>query len=292
MKHKRLLKRAPAPQSKVKKWAMLIVAVLLVGSTVVTCWYGFNNSTFETTFYQVRSEKVSSNIRIVQLSDLHLNQFGEENRLLVDRIRSLEPDLIAITGDMTVSKNPTVQPVVDLCQTLGEIAPVYYSWGNHEYGDIYNGFNTTLPQQLEAVGVTIVDANIQNITVNDSELVIGGVCASSDTLLRDRADYLAEFCANEAFKLFLCHYPDVFDEAMADYPVDLALCGHSHGGLIKLPGIGALYDNEQGFFPRLTQGCTQQLGSTVVISRGLGNSSRIPRFNNRPELVVVDVDNY
>ena len=74
--------------------------------------------------------------------------------------------------------------------------------------------------------------------------------------------------------------------------MDLALCGHAHGGLIKLPGIGALYDNEQGFFPKLTQGCSQQCGSTVVISRGLGNSARIPRFNNRPELVVVNIDRY
>ena len=97
---------------------------------------------------------------------------------------------------------------------------------------------------------------------------------------------------DEEFKLFLCHYPDVFKEAMEDYPVDLALCGHAHGGLIKLPGIGALYSNEQGFFPKLTQGCLQLDGSTVVISRGLGNSSKVPRFNNRPELVVVDVDCY
>lgn len=271
---------------------MLIVAVLLIGSTVVTCWFGFNNSAFETTFYQVRSEKVISNIRIVQLSDLHLNQFGENNQLLIERVRSLEPDLIAITGDMTISQNPTIQPVVDLCRSLGEIAPVYYSWGNHEFGDIYNNFNTALPRELEAAGVTIVDGTCENITVNGSELVIGGVCASSDNILKDRADYLEEFCAHEEFKLFLCHYPDVFREAMEDYPVDLALCGHAHGGLIKLPGIGALYSNEQGFFPKLTQGCLQLDGSTVVISRGLGNSSKVPRFNNRPELVVVDVDCY
>lgn len=285
-------KRIKRSQSKVKRWAMLIVAVLLIGSTVVTCWFGFNNSVFETTFYQVRSEKVSSNIRIVQLSDLHLNQFGENNQQLVERIRSLDPDLIAITGDMTISQNPSIQPVVDLCRTLVEIAPVYYSWGNHEHGDIFNGFNTALPRELEAAGVTIVDYTTESLTIDGNDLVIGGLCASSDTILRDGADYLEEFCAREEFKLFLCHYPDVFEEAMMDYPVDLALCGHAHGGLIKLPGIGALYDNEQGFFPKLTQGCSQQCGSTVVISRGLGNSARIPRFNNRPELVVVDIDSY
>lgn len=271
---------------------MRIVAVLLLGSVAVTCWFGFDNSNFETTFYQVRSEKVSSNIRIVQLSDLHLNQFGEGNRQLIERIRSLEPDLIAITGDMTISQNPTIQPVTDLCRELVEIAPVYYSWGNHEHGDIFNGFNTALPRELEAAGVNIVDFNSYEVTVNGSDLVIGGLCAGAETILTDGTEYLSEFCAHEEFKLFLCHYPDVFEEAMEGYPVDLALCGHSHGGVIKLPGIGALYDNEQGFFPKLTQGCSQQCGSTVVISRGLGNSTWIPRFNNRPELVVVDIDRY
>ena len=286
------VKKPSSHKSKVKRWALGIIFVLLPVAVAITCVFGFNNSMFETTFYQVRNEKVSSNIRIVQLSDLHLNEFGNYNYKLVDKVQQLDPDLIAITGDMILSKNSNTYPVVELCRRLCEIAPVYYSWGNHEYGDIYNGYNTDLPQELEEVGVTIVDKSIEEVTINGTDMVIGGICASSGNILQQGEDYLEEFCAREEFKLFLCHYPDVFEEAMEGYPVDLALCGHAHGGIIKLPGIGPVYANEQGLFPKLTEGCMELCGSTVVISRGLGNSTWVPRFNNRPELVVVDIDCY
>lgn len=285
----------PKNKSKIRKWINLFIALTLCGSVAVTCLYGFDNSEFETTFYQVKSDKVTEGFRIVQLSDLHLNAFGEDNQQLISRIQSLKPDLIAITGDMILSHQPTTQPVVELCQELIEVAPVYYSWGNHEAGDIYNGYNTDFPDKLKETGVEILNFAEQEITVNENEVVIGGICANSSDILDKGAEFLTEFSAHEEFTLLLCHYPDVFDEKqglMEDFPVDLALCGHLHGGIVKLPVIGALYTNEEGFFPKLTGGCNQLSGSTVVISRGLGNSNWVPRFNNPPELVVVDVNCY
>lgn len=289
---KRNVKKQRTPPSAVKKWVGILTVVCLAVAVISTCLFGFNNSSFETTFYQVRSDLLSTNVRVVQLSDLHLNQFGDNNSQLVERIRTLEPDLIAITGDMTIGKNTNISPVVDLCRQLGEIAPVYYAWGNHEYGDIMNGVNTTLPDQLEDVGVHILNYQSELVEVNGNQLSIGGMYATTDTFYREAPAFLEEFCRQDCFVLLLTHHPELFEELMEDYPVDLALCGHAHGGLIKLPGIGALYAPGQGFFPKLTQGCLELLDSTVVISRGLGTSSIFPRFNNRPELVVVDIDCY
>ena len=280
------------PPSRVKKWVTALMLLLLAAAVAVTCLFGFSNGRFETTFYQLRSDKLTSHVRIVQLSDLHLNQFGPDNSLLIQRVASLQPDLIAITGDMTIGKDPDFQPVVELCRQLTEIAPVYYSWGNHEHGDIMNGFNVELPAQLEQAGVHILNFEYQLAEVNGNQLAIGGLYSDAAEFYPACPDFLEEFCRQEAFTLLLCHHPELYDELMEGYPVDLALCGHAHGGLIKLPGIGALYAPGQGFFPELTQGCRELLGSTVVISRGLGVSSPVPRFNNRPELVVIDADCY
>ena len=280
------------PPSTVKKWVILLMLLCLAAAVVLTCVFGFSNGQFETTFYQVRSDKLSSNVRVVQLSDLHLNQFGDGNSQLVERIRALEPDLIAMTGDMTIAKNTNVAPVVDLCRQLVEIAPVYYAWGNHEHGDIMNGVNTTLPDQLTDAGVHILNYQYELVEVGQERLVVGGMYADTHTFAAGGPGFLEEFCQQEDFTLLLTHHPELFEELMEGYPVDLALCGHAHGGLVKLPGIGALYAPGQGLFPHLTQGCQQLLGSTVVISRGLGVSSIFPRFNNRPELVVVDINCY
>ena len=288
----RIANKQRTPPSAVKKWVAFLTLLCLAVAVVSTLIFGFSNGQFETTFYQVRSDQLSENVRVVQLSDLHLNQFGDNNSQLVERIRTLEPDLIAITGDMTMAKDTNLSPVVELCRQLGEIAPVYYAWGNHEYGDIMNGVNTTLPDQLEAVGVHILDYQSELVEINGNQLSIGGMYADTGTFYRNAPAFLEEFCRQECFTLLLTHHPELFDELMEGYPVDLALCGHAHGGLIKLPGIGALYAPGQGFFPELTQGCMKRLGSTVVISRGLGTSSIFPRFNNRPELVVVDIDCY
>ncbi len=94
----------------------------------------------------------------------------------------------------------------------------------------------------------------------------------------------------ENCRICLTHYPELFKEKLLNYGIDVAFTGHAHGGMVRVPYFGGLYSSGEGFLPEFTDGVvTVEDGAKVVISRGLGNSHKIPRINNQPELVVVDI---
>ena len=111
-----------------------------------------DQNTLELSFYHVKSGKVREGFRIIQLSDLHLKEFGENNQELVERVKILEPDIIAITGDMNMEQNDDYHVVLDLCRQLVEITDVYYVMGNHELVD-YAHRRTRIREDIEKTGV-------------------------------------------------------------------------------------------------------------------------------------------
>lgn len=274
------------------KGAMWVVIALALAVAVFYVARGFDQSQFDVSFYELKSEKVSDNIRIVQLSDLHLKEFGKNNSRLLNEIQKLQPDLIAVTGDMTISDNPDHSVALELLKNLQEIAPTYYSFGNHEYSDILLNENSKLRGEIHDTGVNLVNNSYETVTIKNTELAIGGFCASPWTFYDNADKFMQKYVKAEEFKLLLTHHVDVFESVMEPYPVDLALTGHAHGGHAILPFIGGIYAPDQGLFPKLTQGLHTLCGSPVVINRGLGNSHLLPRFNNNPEIVVVDVNWY
>mgnify|MGYP002588411865 CR=1 FL=1 len=110
------------------------------------------HQSFVESYYQVQSDKLTSNVRVVQLSDLHLHEFGDHNAELIERITALKPDIIAITGDMNDKLVDDYSVVTDLCTELVKIAPVYYVPGNHEWPKIVF-HNSPIGTDLEAIGV-------------------------------------------------------------------------------------------------------------------------------------------
>lgn len=274
-------------------WCVVVlVVVLFLLSVTAALHYGFANDRLDLTFYQVKSDKVVSNLRIVQLSDLHCASFGDDNADLVAEVNRLSPDLIVITGDMILRQQPTnTQGVLDLCRQLVEIAPVYYGLGNHEYAVLLST-DSTLTDDLTALGVHVVNLDYEIVTIGENTVAIGGMALMPDLAPTYAEDFLTRMSGEDCFKILLSHYPDVFESAMDDYSLDLALCGHVHGGVIRLPGLGPLYESNQGFFPTWAEGQHDVNGCNVIISRGLGQSNWVPRFNNPPELVVVDIDCY
>ena len=266
------------------------VFVLLVASGIL--WNHMNNQSFDVTFYQMSTTKNIKDLRIVELSDLHLAQFGENNNTLVDKVAALKPDLIAVVGDMTMEDNPDHSIAISLTERLAKIAPTYYSAGNHEYTDILHNEKSTLIQDITNAGAVYLDDAYQEAKIGYNKLIIVGVCKRPGGLLQYQStrDMMERLSQEKEFKLFLSHYPELFISDMEGFPMDLALCGHAHGGWARIPGIGGVYAPDQGLFPKYTEGMRELCGSQVVISRGLGNSHIIPRINNAPELVVIDVN--
>ena len=92
------------------------------------------------------------------------------------------------------------------------------------------------------------------------------------------------------FTVLLSHRPELFEE-YAESGVNLVIAGHAHGGQFRLPFVGGLFAPNQGFFPRYDSGLYEKNNTKMVVSRGLGNSAVPIRFNNRPEIVVIELNN-
>lgn len=278
-------------KAKIKKAAAAAVTAAIVAAVLARVIQADENR-LEVSFYHLVSDKIQNGFRVVQLSDLHLKEFGEKNQELVERVKKLEPDVIAITGDMNMAHNDDYHVVLELCEQLVGLADVYYVMGNHEFVDFADR-KTDIGKDIEATNVHLLTNRFEKVSVNGNEIEIGGLVNEPVNYeQRGGSQFMEKFMKDDCFKLLLVHYPEYFLGYIEDLPVDLALCGHTHGGIVRIPFIGGLYASEQGFFPELTEGMQELGSSVVVVSRGLGKSHAVPRINNRPELVVVDVNWY
>ena len=240
--------------------------------------------------YEVKSQKLPESFdgfKIVQLSDLHGAEFGEDGMALVDKVGSLEPDMIALTGDF-VTDEGDLAAVEKLAARLVKLCPVYFISGNHEFG---SGLAVKVRNILERAGVKYLSNEYLTISRGEDEILLGGVedpLAYADMLSPDELAQKMNDAAPDAFKILLGHRNYWMTE-YPELPVDLIFCGHAHGGLIRIPGVGGLIGTDRRLFPDFDAGQFNNGRYTLIVSRGLGNSVPIPRIFNRPEIVCVEL---
>lgn len=240
--------------------------------------------------YEVASQKLPESFdgfKIVQLSDLHGAEFGEDGMELVDKVGSLEPDMIALTGDF-VTDEGDLAAVEKLAARLVKLCPVYFISGNHEFG---SGLAVKVRNILERAGVKYLSNEYLTISRGEDEILLGGVedpLAYADMLSPDELAQKMNDAAPDAFKILLGHRNYWMTE-YPELPVDLIFCGHAHGGLIRIPGVGGLIGTDRRLFPDFDAGQFNNGRYTLIVSRGLGNSVPIPRIFNRPEIVCVEL---
>lgn len=293
------IKKEKAPKKKkevnrtVKFKVTLITAIVLIFLILVGSAANYNlNNQLKPTFYQLQSDKVVDNVRVVAIADMHLKEFGDNNVKLVEKVKSYHPDIIAIAGDMNIEDNPDYSVVLNLCARLNEIAPVYYSLGNHEI-DAMLFKDSQIYYDLKSIGVNILNNEKDTIEVGLSKIDVIGLTQNP----KEFREYGKKFfdkamSEGDNFKLVLTHYPENFDGVIEEYPIDLAICGHAHGGLVRLPFIGGMYAADQGLLPALCDGYHEIENSKIIITRGLGRSGIVPRINNAPEISIVDINWY
>ena len=240
--------------------------------------------------YEVASQKLPESFdgfKIVQLSDLHGAEFGEDGMGLVEKVKELEPDIIALTGDF-VTDEGDLAAVKKLAGRLTELCPVYFVSGNHEFG---SGLAVKVRNILERAGVKYLSNEYLTISRGEDEILLGGVedpLAYADMLSPDELAQKMNDAAPDAFKILLGHRNYWMTE-YPELPVDLIFCGHAHGGLIRIPGVGGLIGTDRRLFPDFDAGQFNNGRYTLIVSRGLGNSVPIPRIFNRPEIVCVEL---
>ena len=239
-------------------------------------------------------------VRIALLSDLHGKSFGRDNSRLIAKIGEQTPDAIFLDGDMIdrSADSADVQELLRLIKRLHEIAPVYFAPGNHELE--YMQTDTSLLTQVTEAGAVIVNDSYVDVAIAGQPLRIGGTMGHAFYFGRSEDEFssspeyqfLKAFEDTDVPKICLAHMPDtfIFNGAYNLWHVDLILSGHTHGGLIRLPFIGGLYAPMQGWFPEYDQGYFR-LGEhmQMVITSGLAGHGMIPRINNPPEIVVIDL---
>ena len=147
---------------KVIKILLIFVLVLFL-ACLASVWLSYNYLTVS--YFNVQSSKISEPFRLVLISDLHEHHFGNGNEKLAEKIREQSPDIIIIDGDMINGNSGNADTAVEVVQILKDIAPVYYSLGNHEY-DYMEAGHEELPEELEAAGAQVLNYESVDIEVN------------------------------------------------------------------------------------------------------------------------------
>lgn len=283
-------------KKSILKWLGIIAAVCLAAFLAVF----ISNTRISTASYTVALEDLESPIRLVLISDLHGKSFGKDNARLIAKIQEQTPDAIFLDGDMIdrSADSPDEQELLRLIESLCEIAPVYFSLGNHELE--YMQTDTSLLTQVAEAGAVVVNDSYVDVTVAGQPLRIGGTMGHGFAFGRTEEEFTSspEYVFLKAFentelpKICLAHMPDtfIFNGAYTLWDVDLVLSGHTHGGLVRLPFIGGLYAPMQGLFPEYDRGHFR-LGThmQMVITSGLAGHGLLPRVNNPPEIAVIDL---
>lgn len=286
--------------------ALLLVLALL------GAWLLWDNRRLDVTSYQVPFERAEggadepgtddrSELRIAQVSDLHAADFGTFTDRLLESTGQAQPDLIAITGDMIDVRTRDLSGVLELAARLTAIAPTYFVLGNHEAD---SPLREEFLAGLEEAGVTVLRNEAEIVTAGGTDLILAGIDdprvdrADGRTASSARSDVALALHGLEAEEehtaledlpvILLAHRPELLDD-YALTPADLVLSGHAHGGQVRLPLIGALFAPHQGWLPALTEGVHTRGGTSMVISRGLGNSIAGVRVNDPRELVILDL---
>ena len=277
---------------KPNKKTILIVSVLVI--LALGIWTLWGNTALEVNGYEIMSDKIPdafTGFRIAQVSDLHNKYFGEGYGQLLTLLSQINPDIIVVTGDLIDSRETDLDVALEFAWQAGKIARVYFVSGNHEarvpeYEDLKIG--------LVKAGVVILENQKVEITREGESITLMGIddpsfqedylFGESESVARQAIEDLQN--ESDGYTVLLSHRPELFD-LYVDTGIDLVFSGHAHGGQFRLPFIGGLVAPNQGLFPKYDAGQFTEDNTTMIVSRGVGNSIIPIRFNNRPEIVLV-----
>lgn len=239
--------------------------------------------------YTVASPKLTAEVRLAVVTDFHSSDNADDVAAMV---ASCAPDAVLLVGDLfdDDTQNRPTERTLSLMRQLSAQYPCYYVSGNHE---AWTGEMDALYQQTEEAGVTVLRMSSGVLTVHGQRIALCGVPDPYEMVFSgapDTEEQLRQAMENvdsADFTVLLAHRPELLAK-YAQFPLDLVVSGHAHGGQVRIPGVlNGLYAPNQGWFPKLAGGAYTQDGTTLIVSRGLAVRTRLPRIFNRPEVVLV-----
>lgn len=280
--------------AKKKEFRSLAVTAAVLLALII--WIAWGNSALELNTYTINSPLLPDGFdgfRIAHVSDLHNTEIGKDNEKLLAMLQDAEPDIIAITGDLIDSRNTDVEVALQFIREAVKIAPCYYATGNHEsriseYSVLKAGMETAGVVILEdaRTEISLGGETITLIGVNDPSFRTNDLSGDSVTVMDAKLTQLHG--DDNEFTILLSHRPELFDTYVKNN-IDLVLSGHAHGGQLRLPFIGGLVAPHQGMFPEYDAGLYTEENTNMIVSRGVGNSIFPFRINNRPEVILIEL---
>lgn len=282
--------------------AFIIIAVAIL--LIYAVWQYQELKKFEVTQYEMSTSKVNGKIKLVVISDLHSFSYGTGNGRLLEAVQGQQPDLIVIPGDLIVSASMEKYDIsAKLTEKLVRIAPVIYCNGNHESHVQQDVIDEEIRQayqdyrrQLSGFGVIFLNNEQKEFQLPGGRIRVSGVelplsCYKKWKKPKLASSYLQDQlgrASTDELQVLLAHHP-AFAEQYAEWGADVTVCGHNHGGLIRLPGLGSIFSPQFIPFPKYDAGEFTIAGHKVYISRGLGTHTLHIRIFNRAELAVITV---
>lgn len=280
-------------------WAAVAAGFLAAGAgCLIRSEYEKNHFVAEE--LRITSPKIYREKKLVFLTDVHDKEFGPSNERLLYAVRRLSPDAILIGGDLMVSKGRgRLDASFRLMKGLSDLAPVYYSLGNHEMRlreerEVYGSQFDRLLDKARQLGIHML---IDEKAALDEDTDVWGidlprVCYKKLFLEKPEKmpeGYLQQKLGRadgERFQILLMHSPLYFSEAR-QWGADLTLAGHFHGGTVRIPGLGGLMTPQYQFFLPWCAGTFLEEGRVMAVGRGLGTHSINIRFNDLPQLLSI-----
>lgn len=268
---------------KKHRWILAVLAILVILTLIAL------DERLILRTYTVVSPKLTAEVRLAVVTDFHSSDNADD---VVAMVTSCAPDAVLMVGDMfddDIANRPT-ERTLSLMRQLSAQYPCYYVSGNHE---AWTGEMDALYQQTEEAGVTVLRMSSGVLTVRGQRIALCGVPDPYEMVLSGAPDteeqlrQALEDVDSADFTVLLAHRPELLAK-YAQFPLDLVVSGHAHGGQVRIPGVlNGLYAPNQGWFPKLAGGAYTQDGTTLIVSRGLAVRTRLPRIFNRPEVVLV-----
>ncbi|MGL4739490.1 MAG: metallophosphoesterase [Sarcina sp.] len=234
----------------------------------------------------------TTNLKIVHFTDVHLGKFFSVKQFekVITKIIKEDPDLVIFTGDLTdrmeyFSKSKDVELVTSLLATIPSKIGKFAVYGNH---DSYPGNRYTYESIMTKSGFTLLKNENKRINLGNKTLNILGLDDFFQGIMSIKKT--VSDIKEDEFNLLLLHEPDLI-KGFKEYPIDLALAGHSHGGQIYIPLYGTIMNT--GLAVSYDRGVHKNLGNSkrtsLYVNSGIGSTGLPIRFCCIPNISIINL---
>ena len=278
----------------------ILLAVLLL--FILFCVW--QNNSIVVTKMNYKNKKIPqefNGFKILHVSDFHNKKFGKNHKRIIEKIKEINPDVVLIIGDTIDCHLPKPKIAYEFLELLTKISSAYLVSGNHEhvcgrYDEFIKGYKKTGVNVIDDISIEIEKNNeklkilgISDLTGDITANAFGYINNDTKSIFEEKIKNVTSKYNKNEFGILLAHRPELI-ELYAKYNIDLVLSGHAHGGQFRFLGIKGVIAPGQGFFPKYTSGLYKKGKTSMIVSRGLGNSVIPIRIFNRPELVVINLE--